>query len=371
MQVEEFVKILDSDFFTGVPDSLLAPLSAYLMEQYGIDGKHHVIAVNEGNAVGMAAGNYLATGKIPVVYMQNSGQGNAINPIASLLNDNIYAIPVIFVIGWRGEPGVEDEPQHKFQGQITKKLTDVMDIFSFVISRDTTVEEIQSQMKVFEKLLEQGKSVAFIVKKGALNYENKHQYTNNYQIVREQAIEKIISAVADDLVVSTTGKISRELFECRERRNESHDKDFLTVGSMGHSSSIAYSLAAASPERRVWCLDGDGAFLMHMGATAIIGSSGINNFVHVVFNNSAHESVGGMPTVANKIDMLKIAGACGYTDVYAVNDMQQLDQVLNSIANIKGLIFIEIKCSMQSRADLGRPTITPLEGKINFMRNWN
>ena len=288
MKVEDFINVLDCDFYTGVPDSQLKALCNYLMNVYGIDEKHHIIAANEGNCTALAAGYHLATGKVPLIYMQNSGEGNIINPTASLLNDKVYAIPAIFVIGWRGQPGIHDEPQHIYQGQITCDLLDLMDIENFTIDTDTTIEELENVMKEYEKLLKDGKQVAFVVKKGALSYDGEIKYQNDNDMVREEIIEHIVNVTGENPIISTTGKASRELFEIRERNNQSHKYDFLTVGSMGHTSSIALGVAINKPDEKVWCIDGDGSLLMHMGAMAVVGNFNPKNLVHVVINNEAH-----------------------------------------------------------------------------------
>lgn len=367
MQVENFVRILGSDFFTGVPDSQLKALCNYLMNTYGIDQKHHIIAANEGNCTALAAGYHLATGKVPVVYMQNSGEGNIINPVASLLNDKVYAIPMIFVVGWRGEPGVHDEPQHIYQGEVTIKLLEDMGIATFVLSKDTTEEELQNKMQEFSKVLESGKDVAFVIRKGALNYDSKVKYTNGNVMIREEIIQHIVKASGEDPIVSTTGKASRELFETRVANNQSHKYDFLTVGSMGHSSSIALGVALNKPNTKIWCVDGDGAVLMHMGSMAVLGANAPKNMVHVVINNGAHETVGGMPTVAANIDIVAIAKACGYPYAVSVSNFTDLDRELNAAKSRNTLSLVEIKCSIGARDDLGRPTTTALENKQNFM----
>ena len=328
MKVENFVKILGADFYTGVPDSQLKALCNYLMDTYGIDPKHHVIAANEGNCTALAAGYHLSTGKVPVVYMQNSGEGNIINPVASLLNDKVYAIPVIFVVGWRGEPGIHDEPQHIYQGEVTLKLLEDMGIEAFVVSKETTEDELSSKMEEFKKILSAGKDVAFVIRKGALEDAPKVKYSNDNEMIREEIIRHIVDASGEDPIVSTTGKASRELFEIREANSQSHKYDFLTVGSMGHSSSIALGIAINKPGQRIWCVDGDGAVLMHMGAMAVIGSYHPENLVHVVINNGAHETVGGMPTVAGDADLVSIAKACGYPKAVSVSTYDELDKAL-------------------------------------------
>lgn len=368
MQVETFVNMLNVDFYTGVPDSLLKPLCNYLMDTYGIDSKHHMIAANEGNCTAIAAGYHLATGKVPAVYMQNSGEGNVINPLASLLNDKVYAIPMIFIVGWRGEPGVHDEPQHIYQGEVTVKLLEDMDVAAYVVTKETTEEELDAQMQVFRSLLAKGKDVAFVVKKGALSFEKNVEYSNKNHMRREEIIEHIVNVSKEDPILSTTGKASRELFEIREKNGQSHKYDFLTVGSMGHTSSIALGVVLQKPQQKIWCIDGDGAMLMHMGAMAVIGANKPSNLVHIVINNCAHETVGGLPTVASEINLVKMAEACGYPYAVRVSEFEQLDKELQAAKERRELTLIEVECAIGAREDLGRPTTTALENKENFMR---
>ena len=371
MKVESLVKIIGSDFYTGVPDSQLKALCNYLMDRYGIDPKHHIIAANEGNCTALAAGYHLATGKVPVVYMQNSGEGNIINPVASLLNDKVYAIPVIFIVGWRGEPGIHDEPQHIYQGEVTVKLLEDMGIAAYVIGNDTTDKEVEEKMAEFRTILAAGKDVAFVIRKGALTDAPKVEYKNDNRMVREEIIRHIVRASGEDPIVSTTGKASRELFETRVTNGQSHKYDFLTVGSMGHSSSIALGVAINKPNQRIWCVDGDGAVLMHMGSLAVIGSNKPKNLIHVIINNGAHETVGGMPTVAADIDLVAIAKACGYPNAVCVDNFDDLDKELQNAKDRNELSLVEVKCSIGARDDLGRPTTTALENKENFMRYIN
>ncbi len=367
MKVENFVNIIGSDFYTGVPDSQLKALCNYLMDRYGIDPKHHIIAANEGNCTALAAGYHLATGKIPVVYMQNSGEGNIINPAASLLSDRVYAIPVIFIVGWRGQPGVYDEPQHVYQGEVTVRLLEDMDISAFIISKDTTDDEVVKAMEKFRKVLKAGKNVAFVMGKDALTNAPEIEYRNENTMTREEVIQHIVKASGEDPVISTTGKASRELFETRMANGQSHKYDFLTIGSMGHASSIALGVAINKPGQRIWCIDGDGAVLMHMGSLAVIGANKQKNLVHIVINNGAHETVGGMPTVAGKIDLAKIALACGYSKAISIDKIEELDKALEDVKKRTELSLIEIKCSIGARGNLGRPTIAAIENKQNFM----
>ncbi len=367
MRVETFTEILGAEFYAGVPDSLLRPLCDYLMDAFGTDPRRHMIAVNEGSAAALAAGYHLATGKVPVVYLQNSGEGNLVNPAASLLHRQVYGIPVIFVVGWRGEPGVRDEPQHVFQGEVTLKLLEDLGIPAFVIGPETGDEEVREAMAGFRPLLAEGRDAAFVIRKGGLTYGKKRTYRNGYGLRREEAIRQIARAAGGDPIVSTTGKASRELFEIREALKQDHGRDFLTVGSMGHASSIALGVALHRPQERVWCLDGDGALLMHMGAMAAIGQGRPRNLIHIVLNNAAHESVGGLPTAAGGLDIPAIARACGYPCALTAETAGVLDEALREAKARQDLCLIEVKCAIGARPDLGRPTTSPQENKRAFM----
>ena len=367
MRVEEFIEVLQSDFYSGVPDSLLKELCNGLISKYGIDGKHHIIAANEGNSVALAAGYHLATNKIPVVYMQNSGEGNMINPVASLCNDKVYAIPMIFVIGWRGEPGIKDEPQHVFQGKITLKLLEVLQIDYFIIDKNTNILEVKNWIFKQKSALTEGKQIAFIVKKGSFTCDNDIKYSNDYLMKREDIIRSITEVTKEELIISTTGKTSRELFEIREENDKNHKRDFLTVGSMGHASSIALEVALQKTDRKVWILDGDGALLMHLGGMALIGANAPENLVHIVINNGAHETVGGQPTAIKKADLVGLAKSLGYQAAVCVSSGEELKKELKIAKESDKLCFIEVKSAIGSRKDLGRPTIKAIDNKINFM----
>lgn len=371
MRAEKLAEIIGADFYTGVPDSQLRALCDWLMNTYGIDPAHHIIAANEGNCAAVAAGYYLATGRVPVVYMQNSGEGNIINPAASLLHQKVYGIPVVFIIGWRGEPGVHDEPQHIYQGEVTLKLLEDMGIPAFVIGKETAEQEVKDAMDGFRGWLAEGADVAFVIRKGALEYGEKVTYKNGYEMKREEIIRHILRFSGDDPVVSTTGKASRELFELREANGQKHSSDFLTVGSMGHSSSIALGVALHRPEKRIWCIDGDGAALMHMGALAVIGANKPKNLIHILINNGAHETVGGMPTVAAGTDWVKVAEGCGYPHAVSVDSFEALDRELQAAKDRQTLTLIEVKCAIGARADLGRPTVPAIENRRQFMHYLN
>lgn len=366
MKADELLQKIKCEFFAGVPDSALRPVCDYLMEQEGISSRH-IIAANEGNAAALAAGYYLATGKIPVVYLQNSGIGNVANPVISMMNEEVYGIPCLFLVGFRGEPGNPDEPQHRFQGKITKTLLEAIGIRTFLVTADTDRQELEDILKKADEVLGENRQVALVFSPKALESAVKKEYKNSNSLIREEAIRRIAAAAKDGVLVASTGKIARELFEVREQNHESHRQDFLTVGSMGHASSIAMGIATQKKKTRVWCLDGDGALLMHMGAMALIGTSGLSNMIHVVFNNGAHESVGGMPTVMDQVDLCGMAVSTGYRHCCRVSSTEELEAALSELKDDDGPIFLEVITAIGSRPDLGRPTVGTKENLKNFM----
>lgn len=356
------------NFFTGVPDSLLKNICAYIEDNK--DENHNIIAANEGAAMGLATGHYLATGEIPVVYMQNSGEGNIINPLASLTDKEVYNIPILLIIGWRGRPGVHDEPQHIKQGKVTLPLLETMEIKYTILSKDEN--EFTNQLNdVIEYMAKTKESFAFVVEKDTFEdykLQNNQQY-ENLEMSREEAIQIVADSLDENtVIVSTTGMISRELFEYRANSNQTHEKDFLTVGSMGHASQIALGIALEKSNHKIYCFDGDGAAIMHMGSMAIIGSKHPENYIHIIFNNGAHDSVGGQPTVGLQINIPEIAKALNYKKVFSIKDRMSLKEVLNKINGEKGPIMLEIQVKKGNRKDLGRPTTTPIQNKEALMK---
>ena len=351
--------------FAGVPDSLLKNMCAYITDH--CDAQHNIIAANEGAAVGIAAGHYLATGEPACVYMQNSGEGNIINPLASLTDEEVYNIPVLLLIGWRGRPGVHDEPQHVKQGKVTTGLLNVMGVNYEVLSKEE--DKAEKQIAKAIKALQNREVFALVIEKDTFeDYKLQNVEVNDLTMSREEAIQTVAGALGEkDCIVSTTGMISRELFEYRAGKGEGHERDFLTVGSMGHASQIALGIAMAQPERRVWCFDGDGAAIMHMGSMAIVASKEPKNYAHVIFNNGAHDSVGGQPTVGLKIDLPAVAKAVGYKATYSVDNKDALNVILSEVKNLEGPFLIEIKVKKGNRKDLGRPTTTPIQNKDALM----
>lgn len=355
-----------TDFFAGVPDSLLKNLCAYITDN--APASNHIISANEGSATGLATGYHLATGKIPMIYMQNSGEGNMVNPLMSIADPDVYSIPMLIVIGWRGEPGVHDEPQHVKQGKVTCDLLDAMKVPYEILSDNEA--DLPSQFdKAYKYIKDNNAQYAFVIRKGTFDdYSLKNNIPVSGNMSREQAIEKIMLGADDSTAfVSTTGMISRELYELRDKYNQGHDRDFLTVGGMGHASQIALSIALQQKDRQVFCLDGDGASIMQMGGMATIGSRKPDNYVHFVLNNGAHDSVGGQPTVGRQIDFCKIAEGCGYENIVKVSTLEELDNVLSSSDTKDKLTFVEVLVTKGARKDLGRPKSTSVENKIALM----
>lgn len=369
MKVEIFahkVKKLGINTVTGIPDSTLQQFCDYICKNDIFE--NHIVTENEGASVGVAIGEYLATGSPACIYMQNSGLGNVVNPITSLANSDVYGIPMLLIVGWRGEPGTKDEPQHKYMGKITLDLLKVLDIPYAVVDSQTTEDELDGFLEAARNSFADNKQYALVVKRGAFEKDNNIAYSNNYLMKREQAIEIIVRWLKeDDIVVSTTGKISREMYENCDAILESHAQTFLTVGGMGHANMIAYQLAKRKSDQRVICLDGDGAILMHMGSLAVLGRKPANNMIHICFNNDAHESVGGMPTGAVGMSYAGIAEQCGYNKVYHVDEEKALQETLARIRTDHEMAFLEINVAIGSRNDLGRPKETAEENKISFM----
>lgn len=366
---EYFIETLKAngiDCFAGVPDSLLKNICAYITDH--CDAQHNIITANEGAAVGLAAGHYLATGKPACVYMQNSGEGNIINPLASLTDPEVYNIPVLLLIGWRGRPGVHDEPQHVKQGKVTTGLLNTMGVNFDVLSKDE--DKAEKQIAKAVEALNRKEVYALVIEKDTFDsYTLQNVEKNDFSMSREEAIQTVAAALGDkDAIVSTTGMISRELFEYRTQMNQGHERDFLTVGSMGHASQIALGIAMEKKDRRIWCFDGDGATIMHMGSMAIVASKAPKNYIHVVFNNGAHDSVGGQPTVGLSIDLPAIAQAVGYKQVYSCNSKEYLEELLQKIQGQEGPILLQICVKKGNRKDLGRPTTTPIQNKEALMQ---
>ena len=358
------------DTIAGVPDSTLKQFCDGVQTYEG-NLKHYVTA-NEGAAVAVGIGAYLASGKPACVYMQNSGIGNMVNPLASLANGDVYGVPMLFIVGWRGEPGIKDEPQHVYQGKVTCALLEVMDVPYSIIDDTTTDDDMTAILADAGRILGENRQYAVIVKKGTFERAEEFAWENGYHLVREQALRTILEQCYEDsFLVSTTGKISRELYEQSDALCGNHDRLFMTVGGMGHASMIAYGMAQVDENRRIVCIDGDGAVMMHMGALAVLAKQSPSNFLHIVINNAAHESVGAVPTGYGGQTYTSIAKACGYSSAVLAKTGQELETALEDAMTNRALSMIEVMVSLDSRADLGRPKECAAENKVNFMRAWS
>tara|TARA_B100001093_G_scaffold514553_1_gene588828 strand:+ start:2146 stop:3282 length:1137 start_codon:yes stop_codon:yes gene_type:complete len=367
MKTSKFYNLLKQnkiDFFTGVPDSLLKSFIQYITKHE--NKNNHIISANEGSAIGIAIGYNLATQKIPLVYMQNSGLGNAVNPILSLADKKVYSIPMLLVIGWRGQPGIHDEPQHLAQGAVTKRILNSMNIPFLLVSKKTKPAEIKNFIKKIQKNVS---PAALLLTKDALEEDVKlFSVKSKYKLSREEVIKKIVDSLSkNDVIVSTTGMASRELYEYL-KSSKIKIANFLTVGGMGHASQISLGIAIKNKKRKVICLDGDGSLIMHLGSLSTIGTNSNLNLTHFILNNGVHGSVGDQPTAGFKIDFLKIADACGYDYIYRCENSIELQSVLKKISKQKGKIFIEIRLNTDFRSNLGRPESKPIGNKLEFIR---
>eukprot|EP01134_Creolimax_fragrantissima_P003983 CFRG3983T1 len=355
------------DFFVGVPDSLLKDFCGYVTQH--TPAENHVISANEGNAVGIAAGYHLATNKTAMVYLQNSGLGNIVNPLLSLATPDVYSIPMLLLIGWRGEPGKKDEPQHIVQGEATAELLATLKIpFQILPDYEDGADKVLKEAREYMHM-HKGPYALLVRKRTFLPYKMVPTVTD-YEHSRESALKLVIEQLNDKTaIVGTTGMLSRELFELRAATAAGHHRDFLTVGSMGHASSIALGIALAQPGQEVMCLDGDGAFLMHMGAAATIGAAGCENLKHIVINNGAHDSVGGQPTncLDEGFNLRSIVLGAGYNHFSTAKTTEEINAGLEVLLSTKGPSMLEIVVNKGGRKNLGRPTTSPLQNKAAFM----
>jgi phosphonopyruvate decarboxylase len=355
----------DVTFYAGVPDSLLKDFCAYVTDT--TPAERHVITANEGGAVALAMGHWLATSQLGLVYMQNSGLGNTVNPLTSLADPAVYGVPMLLMVGWRGSPGEKDEPQHARMGLVTRETLSAIGVAHTVLPAEPREAEAAIVAAVADARTREAPH-ALVVKKETFGpYALKNKAADPYPMTREGAIQRIVERLPKEaLVVSTTGMPSRELFETREGRKESHETDLLTVGGMGHASQIALGVALQKAGRPVWCIDGDGAVIMHMGGLSTIGQLRPRNYKHVVLNNGAHDSVGGQPTVAFAIDICAIARACGYPKAICATTEAELEAGLAELDASEGPVMLEVRVKKGARKDLGRPTMSPQELKKAF-----
>jgi len=360
---DNFLTILKKNgikFYTGVPGSILKNFCRRLLTE-----EKHIMAANEGAAIALAAGYHLATGEIGLVYMQNSGLGNAINPITSLIDEDVYQIPILMLIGLRG--GKHDEVQHKRMGKITKSLLKLVNIpYALLPPNEFKAKKLIS--KAIAKIKKTNNSFALLVKPNTFSpYQLKQKSLISSDLSREDAIKIILDSLGEkDILVTTTGKASREVFEYRIQKEGKFYRDFLTVGSMGHSSQIALGIAISKPDREVYCLDGDGAALMHLGSLQVIALQEVKNFKHILVNNQAHDSVGGI-FFTKPIEFTKLAKAMGYTATITVKNKQELKKGIEFLKKIEGPCLLEILVRRGARSTLSRPSVAPIVRKKRFM----
>jgi len=369
---EQLFKSLEEqgiDFFTGIPDSLLNDFCLYLCHHYSND--RHIMAANEGNAIAIAAGHYLATGKTPVVYMQNSGIGNATNPLLSLAHESVYGIPMILVIGWRGDPAIKDHAQHKKQGELTPVLMKDMDIPYEILDNDETV--LEKFKWAANKAKEISSPVALIAKKGILTQKEKHQeYPEGTLMNREEAISAVIDIFGSNAIyLATTGRATRELHEQLKLHGIAAGHEFLNVGSMGHVSSVALGMAMAQPDKKIIIFDGDAAAVMHMGSLATIGRYQPKNLIHIVLNNGVNESVGGQPSAGQVINLTSIANACGYATSIYVEKSRDLKTGIDLLADSGKPVFIDVHVRQGIRKDMPKLGIEHQGQKMQLIKTLN
>lgn len=365
MKASEFVSLLEKEhltFFTGVPCSNLKDFLNFIHSQsHGIE---HVAATSEGEAVGIASGYHFATKRVPVIYMQNSGLGNTVNPLTSLMDKDVYSIPAILLVSWRGEPGEKDEPQHKKMGKITLDLLKTLGVPHELINPDIKKTRLIVK-KLKSRAVKENKPMALVIRTDSIEKNKDIPGTASALLTREEVIAILLPKIGNNPVVTTTGKTSRELFELREKANMSHANDFLTVGSMGCAASIGVGIALHS-KKNIFVIDGDGAVLMKMGTLALIGHYALHNFIHIIIDNGSYESTGGQPTISGKLNWKQLLLSTGYKTVQIVKTRSELSNVRFSRNENPTALVVYTKPG--SRKDLGRPTGTPVQNKKEFMR---
>ena len=350
IEIESLVNILkrnNSDFYTGVPDSILKELSMYLQNK-----KNHIVATNEGSAISIGIGYYLSTKKIPVIYMQNSGLSNAINPLISIANKNVYSIPLILIIGWRGSPNINDEPQHVEKGKITRNLLDLLKIKYTIIENTKDLKKFASIIKNAKK---NNEIAACLIKKGTIKKSFSRKKINKFNLDKEYFLKILLENLnKKSQIISSTGYNSREIMFVRKKYNIRNGKDFYMVGGMGHTSSVAlgYSLKT---KKKIICIDGDGSFLMHLGSIKSVGSFGSNNLKYILLNNNTHDSVGGQSTFMNNVNIKKLTNSLGFKNYYKITSKLDINKKLKSFLNSKKLSFLEVCVSNCKLKNLPRP----------------
>jgi phosphonopyruvate decarboxylase len=360
-----FLEKNNLNFFSGVPDSVLKNFTNLL-----INKSSHVLATNEGSAVSIGIGYHLSFNKLPCIYMQNSGLANAINPLISIAHKGVYSIPMMMLIGWRGSPGIKDEPQHLIKGKITKNLLKLLGIKYEIIESEKDFNKIKKLINFSKK---KKVPVACLFKKGVLKKVNYHKKfsersTIKNKILRSEVIREILKSIQNNTkIISTTGYTSRELYQIRKNEGYHKGKDFYMIGGMGHSSSVALG-AAFKKNKKILCLDGDGSMLMHLGSLHTVGLMNKNNFKHILLNNQSHESVGGQEISFKRVKMEKLIKGLGYSKYIQLKDKKDLKNKIQSVLKYKGSIFLEVLIEKGAIKNLGRPK-NFIKIKNNFLKN--
>jgi len=366
IEVKKLVKALTNtkiNFFSGVPDSVLKKFSNSINNK-----KNHFIAVNEGSAIAMGIGYHLSTGKIPCVYFQNSGLGNAINPLVSIAHDKVYSIPILLMIGWRGSPRINnDEPQHNVKGKITIQILKLLKIKTLILRNDKDIKKIKNLVNFSKK---NNKPVACLIEKNTL-LDNKKNFDklNKYSIDRYRFIEEFLSKIEkNSKIVATTGFTSRELYQIRKyKKYLNKGKDFYMVGGMGHSAMVSSTISKFF-KGKSYCFDGDGSFLMHLGSMFTAANIASSKFKYILLNNNVHESVGNQKTFIEKINLKNFAKSLKFNNYHLIKNQKQIKKNIDSFIKCKGPSFLEVRIKNKSINDLERPK-NLINIKNNFMKN--
>ncbi len=341
----------NTNFFTGVPDSVLKELSIHLKYK---SKKHHIIASNEGAAVAIGIGNYLSTKKVPCIYMQNSGLANALNPLISIANKKVYSIPLILVIGWRGSPKLNDEPQHRVKGEITRDILKLLNIKYTILRKNSDLIKFSKQIKNAKK---KKNIVACLIEQGTLKKNRKkNEEKNFYKLDKEVFLKTFLETIKKNTkIISSTGYNSREIMYLREKYKLNNSKDFYMVGGMGHTASVALGYSLSSQKKTV-CIDGDGSLLMHLGSLKTAGSFANKNLKYILLNNNSHDSVGGQKTYADEINFEKLSKSLGFKKFYSIKENKMLKKTIKKFLAENSLSFLEAKVSNSKIKKLPRPT---------------
>jgi phosphonopyruvate decarboxylase len=358
IELKNLVELLKKEKFgpiMGVPCSVFKHFLNFIINKKSFE---HYACSSEGESLGLAAGFAMA-GKYPIIYMQNDGYGNVINPLSSL--QLMYELPALLMISWRGEPGKKDAPQHKLMGETLLGLLEIFDIPYAVVNKGNIESEIVNAKKYMKK---KQKPYALIFKKGTIeNFEVKKEESklNNrydYLEILKNCLNKY------DIILGTTGFTGRELFQ-----TVSCNSKFYMMGSMGCLSSMGLGLAKSYHKKTVYVLDGDGALLMKLGSLSTIGNYQPDNLIHICFDNNQYESTGGQKTTASTTNFVKLAEACNYKKAIMIDNTSHFEKIISKISLLEKPLFLHIKITSGTIENLKRPSFSPIEMKKKFMES--